>query len=220
MRAMSLALPLLLLACSGGGDDKTTADGTDTSPSGDDDDVTSSGDDDDDTAGDDDDDDDDDDDTTGTHACHDGPLELSVGTGAIMFEPLSTGSPVTIVHGPQGGWHIDIAGEVTGTTDIVEVASVITLASSGDAIAGDQQPTRIALSDWDDAGCTGNFFGITTYVDDIPSTDQQAICDMEGETLTIELTVTDLSAPSITITEVLDVTMALDAIDVKPCSTM
>jgi len=215
MRSFTIALPLLVaVACSGGSDDKAGDSGI--TNTGDDDDVT--GDDDDDVPGDD--DDDDDDTVTATHTCHDTPMALSVGTGLDMFEPLNPSDEITVVHGPQGGWHIDIGGEVTGTTDLVEVSSTITVVSTGDVIAGDQQPTRIALFGWDESSCTGTFFGITTYVDDIPSTDQEFVCGLEAETLEIELTVTDLSAPSKTITETLEVTMALDPVDEKPCAAI
>ena len=57
-------------------------------------------------------------------------------------------------------------------------------------------------------------------VDDDPATDQAYICGMEGETLTIELTVTDLSFPAKSVTETLEVTMALDPIDEKPCAAL
>jgi len=233
MRALTLALPLSLLACSGdASDDKaspsTTETGTPTVGDDDDDDTTVvDGDDDDDTTvGDDDDDttigDDDDDDTTtsGTHVCHTDPLALQVGTGIVMFEPLTQGAEVIIVHGPQGGWHIDIGGEVGGTTDLIEISSVITRNSTGVVIAGDQQPSRIALPGWSSETCLGAFYGITTYVDDDPATDQAYICGMEGETLTIELTVTDLSFPAKSVTETLEVTMALDPIDEKPCAAL
>jgi hypothetical protein len=44
----------------------------------------------------------------------DGPPEAALGTGSDMFVPLSDGDDVTIVQGPQGGFHVFASVRVRG----------------------------------------------------------------------------------------------------------
>lgn len=214
MRSIWLFLPLVLAACSGGSGDGTTHTGL----SGDDDDDTSLGDDDDTVTG-----DDDDDTTTGpAHACHTGTPTLSIGNGAGMFTPLATGADVVLVHGPQGGWHIDLGGEVSGFSDLVEVEGYVRVAGEGRTIAGEeQQPSRLALVGWSDSTCSGTFYDVRAFVDDEGQSTLDYICALDGAPLEIEITVTDLADPTgaWSATETLSAVAALDPNDVEPCAT-
>jgi hypothetical protein len=212
MRSTWLLLPLLLTACSGGKGDGTS--GTDTGDG-----PTAPGDDDDDVTG------DDDDDVTGTdtdvvHACHSEPQQLTIGSGAGLFSPLSAGDPVVLVHGPQGGWHIDIGGAVSGFSDLVEVAALVTVVGEGRTIAGEgQQPSRIALVGWSESSCSGEFYDIRAFVDDDGIDTLEEVCPLAGVDLQIDLTVSDLTDPTVSVTETLQVTAALDPVDEQPCAS-
>lgn len=210
MRLFWLLTPALLVACSGGG---TSGDDTGTAvPGDDDDDTTMPGDDDDDTTiG------DDDDDTGTAHVCHAEPATLSIGSGAGLYAPLSSGDPVVLVHGPQGGWHIDLGGSVSGFSDLIEIAGYVTVVGGATIAGQDQQPSRVALVGWSDTTCTGEFYDIRAFVDDEGINTLDYICGLETQPLEIEITVTDLIDPSRAVTETLLVEAALDPVDVEPC---
>lgn len=42
-------------------------------------------------------------------------LWLEIGTGADRFVPLASGDALELVHGPQGGWHVELAVRITGS---------------------------------------------------------------------------------------------------------
>jgi len=206
MRALVLLLPLMAFACSGGSD-KDDTDGT-----GDDDDVT--GDDDDDVMG-----DDDDDDVVYTGCLADG-LTVDPGTGVDAYVGLNDGDDVVMVHGPQGGWHIDVGGLVTNTDQLVSIDAKFIDTDTDTLVAGDQVEVRQALVGWDDVGCSGEFFGVRVFVDDLADTvTQDDICDLEGANLEMTLTVIALeSKPAATTVVTLPVVAALDPADVAVCA--
>src|SRR5262245_451930 len=64
--------------------------------------------------------------------CSADDLTLDVGTGADMYVPLADGDHVTLVHGPQGGWHVEAAGFVHNTEDDeVSISPTITVPDLG-----------------------------------------------------------------------------------------
>ncbi len=163
--------------------------------------------------------------------CFADPMTLTPGTGAEMFVELSEGDPVTIVHGPQGGWHIDIAGVAQHTSQNVSILTVITaidqptptvMAGAG----GSADAALIALAAYDDALCSGMFWGVRAFLDDFAppagSDPQEVICALEGERVEIAITVTELpaegstSAPDSVLSTVL-ATVELDARDQGYC---
>lgn len=192
MRALVLLLPLIGIACSGSDDS-----GTDTTAGDDDDDVVYTG-------------------------CLAGGISVDPGTGPDAFVALSSGDEVTLVHGPQGGWHIDVAGMVSNTEELVQVDATFVDTSSGTLVAGDQTGVRQALVGWDDTGCSGTFYGVRTFVDDIAANVTQAdICALEGAELELTLTVTALEGDPPAVAEVTTmVTAVLDPADVAPCAKL
>ncbi len=203
MRALVLLLPLMAFACSGGSDKD------DTDGSGDDVDD----DDDDDVVG------DDDDDVVYTGCLANG-LTVEPGTGIDTYVGLDDGDAMTMVHGPQGGWHIDVGGLVTNTNQLVSIDAKFVDTDTDTLVAGDQVEVRQALVGWDDVGCTGEFFGVRVFVDDLADTvTQDDICDLEGANLEMTLTVIALeSKPAATTVVTLPVVAALDPADVPVCA--
>lgn len=43
-----------------------------------------------------------------------GPIAIELGTGADAFRPLPEGSDLEVVHGPQGGWHVELSARLGG----------------------------------------------------------------------------------------------------------
>lgn len=159
--------------------------------------------------------------TLPTESCEDPDMTLVLGTGASGFEGLSEGDPVTLVHGPQGGWHIEVSGQVAHTSQEVAILPTITVVSSGDQIAGDQNQNLMALSSFDDASCSGEFFGVNALVGDPYPGDALPercyICDLAGELLELSITVEDFNSGD-TVTESIQVIVEPDPNDVEPCA--
>jgi hypothetical protein len=177
------------------------------------------GDDDDSVAG-----DDDDDDSVPATGCA-APLGVTVGTGATSYEPLQDGASVTMVHGPQGGWHVETAGLVTASAVEVSVLPRIVAPSLEDLqIAGDQQPTYLALALYDAAVCEGQFYGVRAYLDDVDPSAlgmnfQEFICSLEGVELELSVDVSDLSTQE-TASSSVTVVAQLDSSDVQTCASL
>lgn len=149
-------------------------------------------------------------------------LSVEIGTGALAYEPLEDGDTVTIVHGPQGGWHIETGAIVSATAQEVSILPRIVVPSLGDVqIGGDQQPQFQALTLYDAAVCSGQFYGVRAFVDDLePPPDgltyQEFICSLEGLELEFSVEVSELGADGIG-SDSVTVVAALDSSDVPVC---
>ena len=149
-------------------------------------------------------------------------LEVTLGTGLDAYLALADGDPAQMVHGPQGGWHIDSAGLVTGPS--IQVAITPSLHLGDRQIAGDQQPWFTALAAWDAESCSGEFWGVRAYIDDEvtglpPGTDvlQDYICPLAGQSLRFSVVVEDLDS-GVTSTDEVTVRVLLDPYDVNACA--
>lgn len=158
--------------------------------------------------------------TEPAHPCFAETMTVAVGEGLLDHAELLPGDPITLVHGGQGGWHVDLTGRVEGTTDLVAVEATLRLLSDDRIIAGlEQQPLRTALVDWDEASCSGEFFGLRSYVDDNGPHTLDTMCTLEGEPAAIEIVLSDLSDPdqARVVASVVDVVIGLDANDASYC---
>lgn len=130
-------------------------------------------------------------DSAGQHAC-DAPLRIELGTGETAYAPLVEGQEVVMVHGPQGGWHVDVAARVHHVGQYVAVTPALHLVAHQEQIAGDQQAEYLELPDWTEEGCAGTFWGKRAFLDDHPGTDQRFICSLAGERAILSVVVVDL----------------------------
>ncbi len=94
--------------------------------------------------------------------CCTGDVSLSIGTGAEPFEERSEGSCHTMVHGPQGGWHMEVSARVCSTYDRVylhyEIYDVATQMRISD------NTYKVALEPELD-GCCGTFHEMYGFLD-------------------------------------------------------
>lgn len=144
---------------------------------------------------------------------------VAVGTGVEAYEPLAEGDPVTMVHGPQGGWHVDVAGRVSGSEPEISVLPAIRSDRLGLRLAGAQPPNYLALTGWDEGTCDGTFSAVRAYLDTDPPdgpTGQDFVCALAGETVTLSVEATGLDGGSEATGEV-DVVLALDRLDIPSC---
>jgi len=154
------------------------------------------------------------------HACFAEPLSVEVGRGDSDHVPVAPGDPVTMVNGPQQGWHIDVSGFVEGASDVVEIEAVVRVVDADWIIAGlEQQPVRTALVGWSEDECAGTFYGLRLYLDDNGPHSYDTICALAGAAVDIEVSLTDLSDPDGERThETTGLgTLALDPNDIEPC---
>ena len=159
-------------------------------------------------------------DTGGPEGCLADDLGLSLGTGVLEYSPVSENDDITIVHGPQGGWHIDVAGRLSNTGQEVSIAPTVTLLETGDQLAGDQNPSLQAIVDYDADACTGDFFGLRAFIDDFSPQDdlpyQAFVCSLGGKQLALSVRVTDF-ATNRTVVEEVTLVAAHDAVDQENC---
>lgn len=75
---------------------------------------------------------------------------IEVGGGETRFEPLAEGQPHTIVHGPQGGWHMLGSVRTHGFDEIVSIRFVIEAVEMDGAVVSDQYYRVQCIEDPDD----------------------------------------------------------------------
>lgn len=96
-----------------------------------------------------------------TGDCASQPASVVVGGGSSEYEPLSEGDPATLVHGPQGGWHVLASARVANTLNVVSITYTIHLLPEGTSLSFNQY--RVQLVPYDD--CTGDYAGMYGYLD-------------------------------------------------------
>lgn len=136
---------------------------------------------------------------------------LTIGSGEYEWVDLSAQSPVTMVHGPQGGWHMLGSARIDNTEPIVRIRFSIVVKDSG-AVIADNTYTVQMIRDQD---CSGYYPGMYGYLD------VSALAEGEADTppellsnapVIMEMTATDLEQRSATAT--LEVIAVPDPVDV------
>jgi len=125
-------------------------------------------------------------------------LSLELGQGEFGYEPATDGDRFPVVLGPQGGWHIDLAGSVSGSSGAIEWVPNITATSQMAQLGGGgQEGEEFDLTGYDASTCSGVFFGGEgggrVFIDDVDpgGNYQQFICTLGGQELEITVTITD-----------------------------
>ena len=132
---------------------------------------------------------------SGDAPCDEGPAKVTAGVGEFDFDLPTSGGSVNMVHGPQGGWHLDTAALISGTGDVVQIVPTLVLTSDGTSIAGlEQIPETVALGSYDAEACEGKIVSIRAYLDDVqqPAPYSDFICSLDGKEVELTLTVTDV----------------------------
>jgi len=127
-------------------------------------------------------------------------LALSLGTGVREYRSVQEGDATTVVYGPQGGWHIDVAGRLENTGEAVRIAPTFTLVETGQQFAGDHDPALLALVDYDAGSQTGDFFGVRSVVDLDLTPD--FVCPLAGQDLLMRVAVTDVETDCTVVEEI------------------
>ena len=94
--------------------------------------------------------------------CCTGELALVLGNGDEPFEERLEGSCHTMVHGPQGGWHMEVSARVCGTYDRVYLHYQIYDLATNTRISDNTYKVKL---DAEPDGCCGTFDGMYGYLD-------------------------------------------------------
>jgi hypothetical protein len=86
---------------------------------------------------------------------------IEVGTGEDGFVPLVSGDVLTMVHGPQGGWHVLGAVRAWNMGPIVDIRFIVTSVDHGVVVADNTYRAATVP----EAECGGLFWGMYGYLD-------------------------------------------------------
>ena len=149
--------------------------------------------------------------------------DIEIGTGEMSFETLTAGDPVTMVHGPQGGWHLLGSLKFINLKQIVEIDFDVFDEASGVQIVQNHYRAAMLL----DGDCSGYYVGMFGYINVSGLQDGELDTPPEllgGHDLRMSFHVTDCSDLMVTNGECtkenryaskdIIVTAALDPIDV------
>lgn len=96
---------------------------------------------------------------TGACACEAASVE--VGGGDVEFVPLTDGVEATMVHGPQGGWHILGGARMSNFSPIVRIHYTVTVEATGAIVADNNYRVEMRT----DGECSGYYTGMYGYLD-------------------------------------------------------
>ncbi|MFN7145228.1 MAG: hypothetical protein ACK4YP_15750 [Myxococcota bacterium] len=152
---------------------------------------------------------------TGTElpaACACDAPAITIGTGDITFEPLDEGSPLTMVHGPQGGWHMLGSAKMENLLPIVRIHFTIDRVADGARVADMNYNVQMVA----EGECGGYFPGMYGYLDVSGIASEEADTPPEllgGAELLLSMEVTDTEGRIAS--DTLRVVAALDPVDAE-----
>lgn len=151
-----------------------------------------------------------------TCACREATLEPGSNEFPDDWYPITDGSEVVVVHGPQGGWHIWGSAKAHNTRNVVQIDIEVYDIPSGAMIA--ENGYHVALIKEDT--CTGSYPGMFAFVNVDSLTDSELGLDTPPELicyhpLRIEMTATDSGGR--VVTKSVEVVGVPDPSDVDDC---
>lgn len=126
------------------------------------------------------------------------PGGVALGTGATGYEPLDDGDAVGLLTAGQGGVHVEVAGQVTGMTDVVALRPEVR--HEGQPISM-PEATYYQLVDFDAGTCEGVFYGVRALLD-LAAVDP---CALDGADLELSVEVENLETGEVVSDSVLAV---------------
>ncbi|MBX2798672.1 MAG: hypothetical protein KTR31_13405 [Myxococcales bacterium] len=153
-----------------------------------------------------------------TDPCMD-EMSLAVGTGSTGFHPLGSGDPLQMVHGPQGGWHVDLSAAVGNTFQSVEVRSELTVPDIGTTpiAGGDEHVDFVGLVAYDELTCAGEVWSVQVLIDNFKPVNITRICGLHGKEAVFEVTVRDVQTDQ-AVTESVEVRLQASQQDLAFCA--
>ena len=137
---------------------------------------------------------------------------FTAGVGAYAFEPIGDGAVLTVIQGPQGGYHVDWAGLVAPVPDVGVILLPTVTLDDGTVFATTERGIQDTFDLHDAATCTGTFTGSRMFVDG----DAASLCALEGAAATVALEVQDFGGRSTA--TAFGVTLAVDLLAPYDCT--
>ena len=94
-------------------------------------------------------------------SCRCNEPSFDFGTGDSSFVPVSDGDDVTMIHGPQGGWHIWGSVRVSNTRDVVKIGFTAVDIESQKTVVDVTNQVALAMEN----DCTGTYTGMYGFID-------------------------------------------------------
>ncbi len=148
--------------------------------------------------------------TTLDAACACATPTIEVGNGSTTFQTVTEGALATMVHGPQGGWHIEAAVRTGNMVPIISIRYTIDTVPEGVRVSDNAYRVQV-LPEGD---CGGYYPGMYGYLQFSELASGEADTPPEllgGKGLLLTMEVTDFEGR--TASDTLTVTAALDPID-------
>lgn len=145
-------------------------------------------------------------------ACRCAVPSVEVGSGAMTFEAMEEGSPLTMVHGPQGGWHMLGSARFANLHPIVSIHYTIAIAADGTIVSDNNYRVQMVA----DGECGGYYPGMYGYlnVSELATVDADTPPELLADVpLVLTMAVTDDEGR--TASDTLGVVAALDPVDVE-----
>jgi hypothetical protein len=145
-------------------------------------------------------------------SCAEGSPHVEIGTGEEGFVALIPGDSVTMVHGPQGGWHLLGSVRMWNMGPIVDIHFVVRSVLHEAIVADNNYRVATVI----EAECTALFWGMYGYLD----VHELAVGELDTppELLAdgpLEIVMTVKDQAGLTAEAALLVTAALDPVDVE-----
>jgi hypothetical protein len=143
--------------------------------------------------------------------CLEGDPSLVLGTGETEWRDLSEEASITMVHGPQGGWHILTSLRLVEMGVIVNIVTQLTDISSGVEISHNQY----TLQSTPNNDCFAEIVGLYSYLDVSALADEDNHTPpalLDGHELALEVSVT--ASDGLVLEESLVLIAVLDPADV------
>ena len=99
-------------------------------------------------------------DTGESGPCYERTPKLTIGTGEFHWSDLGAGDLLTMVHGPQGGWHMLGSMRLQNTLQIIEVDFTITDLESSEEISSNHYRVAMIMEE----ECDGYYPGMYGYL--------------------------------------------------------
>ena len=142
---------------------------------------------------------------------------IEVGNGEQEHVTIADGTVVTMVHGPQGGWHVWVSFRAHGLGDIVSDRVSLTDVTAGNVLISDYTHSE-ALVGSSYSECSGDCYGKFAYLPaDDPDTadvDESPPAYRSGHEFLLAVTATDLYDATLTASASVSVIADCDATDV------
>ena len=134
-----------------------------------------------------------------TPSCRCTEPSVTIGTGELEWEDLPDNAPLTMVHGPQGGWHMLGSAQVCGSRNVVTIHYTITHDNSATVVSDNTY--RVALVT-DESSCCGYYPGMYGFIGvhemaegELDTPPELLAC----ESLTMKMVVTDTGGRSLSV---------------------